>query len=293
MPHRDVNLASNTLWHLIPVHVSAGLLDSPNDLAETRGASNDIGEGHGAGFGDQSISSGLDEKVDERGVGLVVWDQDGSEAVEGTGKESSQELDAVGQVDGDPLCAVVLEVFANNGNLLAYAINLVLRDALLAVDSHDGRCAARGRASFERDLADDALPDISQVAILACRIHGGARRLYGETGSEGICKVSIVTALCRGSPTAMRSLGRPENGRLARLPHIRRLCLSRQQQRVRVSIRGVVDDPAQVADDAEGDGGGVDVPTLEQGGDGAVQLFEEPGHGCAYRVNGVVKLEWR
>jgi hypothetical protein len=51
-----------------------------------------------------------------------------------------------------------------------------------------------------------------------------------------------------------------EDGRLARLPHIRSLCLPREQQRVRVGIGTVEDDPAEEADDAEGDEGGVDVP---------------------------------
>jgi hypothetical protein len=277
MPYRDVNLSSNALWHLVPVHVSARLRHGPDNLAETRGASNYICKGNGASFGNEGISAGLDEKVDEHGVGLVVRDKNRSEAVEGAGKEGSQELDAVGKINGNPLRAVVLEVLANDGNLLAYAVDLVLRDALLAVDGHDGRRAARGCASFEGNLAEDALPDIAEVAVLAGRVHWRARGLHGETGAEGIWR-SALHSTTSEAPTAMGRLGRPEDGRLARLAHVRRLRLSRQQQRVRVGIGGVVDDPAQVADDAEGDDGSVCIPALEERGNGAVQLLEEACH---------------
>jgi hypothetical protein len=74
--------------------------------------------------------------------------------------------------------------------------------------------------------------------------------------------------------TAMRSLGRPEDGRLARLPHIRSLGLSREQQRVSVGISGVVYDPAEKAENAEGDEGRVHVPACQKLGNGAVQLVE-------------------
>jgi hypothetical protein len=54
-----------------------------------------------------------------------------------------------------------------------------------------------------------------------------------------------------------------------------------------VSIRRVVYDPAQVAQDAEGEEGGVDVPVLEDGRNAAVQLFEEASHGCAESHRGL------
>jgi hypothetical protein len=50
---------------------------------------------------------------------------------------------------------------------------------------------------------------------------------------------------------------------------------------MRVSIRGVVYDPTQVAYDAEGEEGGVDIPAFQERGNRAVQLFEKPRHGCA------------
>lgn len=71
----------------------------------------------------------------------------------------------------------------------------------------------------------------------------------------------------------MRSLGRPEDGRFSRLPHIGSYCLSREQQRVRVGIGAVVDDEGQEADDGEGDEGGVNVPGCQYLGDGPVELL--------------------
>ncbi len=50
------------------------------------------------------------------------------------------------------------------------------------------------------------------------------------------CQLGITAALERLVHTTMGSFGRPKDGRLARLPHIRGLCLSGKQQRVRVSI---------------------------------------------------------
>jgi hypothetical protein len=190
MPDRNINLASDALWNLVPIHVPASLLYSPDDLPETRCASNHISEGDGTCSGDQSISSGLNEKVDKRGMGLVVWDQDGGEAIESAGKESCQKLDTVGEVDSDPLRTMVLQVLANDANLLAYAVHLVLRDTLLAKDGHDGGCAARSRTSFERDFASDALPDIPKIAVLASRVHWGTRRLHGKASPEGVFQLS-------------------------------------------------------------------------------------------------------
>jgi hypothetical protein len=59
-------------------------------------------------------------------VRLVEWDEDRSEAVESTRKQGSQEFDAVGLVDGHSLGSVLLQVVANDGNFLAYAVELVL-----------------------------------------------------------------------------------------------------------------------------------------------------------------------
>lgn len=83
----------------------------------------------------------------------------------------------------------------------------------------------------------------------------------------------------REEHTAMRSLGGPEDGRLARLADIGSLSLSGEQQWVRVSIGSVVDDPAQVAQNAEGEDSRVDVPALKQRRDAAVQLIEKAWHG--------------
>jgi hypothetical protein len=74
--------------------------------------------------------------------------------------------------------------------------------------------------------------------------------------------------------TAMGGLGRPEDGRLARLPHIRGLCLPREQQWVGVGIGGIVYDPAQEAQDAKCDETRVQVPAGKKLGNGAVHLVE-------------------
>lgn len=79
--------------------------------------------------------------------------------------------------------------------------------------------------------------------------------------------------------TAMRRLGRPEDGRLARLAHVGSLRLSRQQERVGVRIGLVVYDPGQEAQDANGEERRVAIPTGQQRGNGAVELVNESGHG--------------
>jgi hypothetical protein len=86
----------------------------------------------------------------------------------------------------------------------------------------------------------------------------------------------------------MRGFRVAEDGRLSRLPHIRSLCLSCEQQRVRVGIGTVEDDPGQEADDAEGDEGGVDVPPRQEVGDGPVELIEESRH-----VSGYIEVKFR
>jgi hypothetical protein len=58
----------------------------------------------------------------------------------------------------------------------------------------------------------------------------------------------------------MGRLGRSEDGRLSWLAHVRGLRLPCKQQRVRVGIGGVEDDPAHKAQKGKGDEGGVDVP---------------------------------
>jgi len=78
----------------------------------------------------------------------------------------------------------------------------------------------------------------------------------------------------RGMRTAMGSFGRPEDGRLARLPHVRSLRLSRQKQRVRVCVGRVVEDPAHEAQDGDGEERRVQVPAGEEVGNGAIQLLE-------------------
>ena len=87
----------------------------------------------------------------------------------------------------------------------------------------------------------------------------------------------------------MGRLGRPEDGRLAGVPHIGSLCLACEQQRVRVGVSVVVDDPAQEADDGQGDEGGVAIPVGHEAGDGAVDLFYESGHGGCWGCIGI----WR
>jgi hypothetical protein len=76
----------------------------------------------------------------------------------------------------------------------------------------------------------------------------------------------------------MRCFRVPEDSRLSLLPHIGSLRLSREQQWVRISIGAVEDSPGQEADDAEGDEGGVDVPSRQKFGDGPVELIEESRH---------------
>ena len=90
----------------------------------------------------------------------------------------------------------------------------------------------------------------------------------------------------------MGGLGRPEDSRLSRLPHVRGLSLASKQQRVRVSICAAGDDPADEADNADEEHSGVDIPALEQVGDGAVQLLQETRH-VLYRVVGEEEGESR
>lgn len=87
----------------------------------------------------------------------------------------------------------------------------------------------------------------------------------------------------------MGRLGRPEDGRLARLAHIGCLGLPCQQQRVRVGVSSVVDDPAHKGQDAGGEERRVDVPAGQQVGDAAVELLEEAGHGRGAGLCG----EWK
>lgn len=86
----------------------------------------------------------------------------------------------------------------------------------------------------------------------------------------------------------MGSLGRPEDSRLSRLPHVRGLSLAGKQQRVRVSICAAGDDPADEADNADEEHSGVDIPALEQVGDGAVQLLQESRHVDSKYENGLL-----
>jgi hypothetical protein len=95
MPDRDVNLPSDALWHFAPVHVPARLLHGPDDLAQRRCPSGHVRERNRASLGDECVSSSANKKLDERGLRLVVWNQNWSEAVEGTCEEGSEELEAV------------------------------------------------------------------------------------------------------------------------------------------------------------------------------------------------------
>lgn len=76
----------------------------------------------------------------------------------------------------------------------------------------------------------------------------------------------------------MGRLGRPEDGRLSRLPHVRGLRLAGEQQRVRVSIGVVGQHPADEAQDADEEHGREGIPAVEQVGDGPVQLLQESRH---------------
>lgn len=189
VPDGDVDLAANALGDLAPVHVPARLLDGPHNLAEAGHAAGDVGQRDRASLGDERVGFCSLEQLDEGGVRLVVGNQDGREAVEGAGEQHRQELEAVGQVDGDALGAVVVQVLADDGNLLGDARDAVLRHALLAQDGHDGGGAAGAGLLLQRDLARDAAPDVSEIAVLAGRVHGRARRLDGEPCPQGVWEV--------------------------------------------------------------------------------------------------------
>lgn len=87
VPDGDVDLATNALWDFVPVHVPAGLLHSPHDLAQSGHASSHISEGDGSSLRDQCIGTGGLEQLDKGGVRLVVGDEDGGEAVESAGEQ--------------------------------------------------------------------------------------------------------------------------------------------------------------------------------------------------------------
>jgi len=93
----------------------------------------------------------------------------------------------------------------------------------------------------------------------------------------------------------MGSFRRPKDGRLSWLPHIGSLRLPRKQQRMRIGIGIVVDNPEQVADDAGNDEGSVRVPAHQEAGDGCIELFNESGHGCSCmeQVKPRARRAWR
>jgi hypothetical protein len=122
VPDGNVNLSSDALGNLAPAHVSARRLHGPDNLADSRAAFDQVREWERASFGNQCVRSGLDKEFDQRRVRLVVWDEDRSEAVESTRKQGCQEFDAVGLVDGHALGSMLLQVVADNSNLLAYAV---------------------------------------------------------------------------------------------------------------------------------------------------------------------------
>ena len=186
VPDRHIDLAANALGHLAPVHVPACLLHGPDDGAKAWYGLADICKRYGAGLGDQRVGARLDEKLGQCLLRLVVRDQDGREAIEGAGEEGAEELEAVGQVDGHALCPAILQVFSNHSNLLGNIINLVLGDAVLAEDGHNMCRAAGCGALIERNLAHHTSPDVAEVAILASRVHGSARRPYGKTGTQRV-----------------------------------------------------------------------------------------------------------
>ncbi len=138
MPHRNIDLAANSFGHLAPVHVPARLLHGPHDLAQASDSAADVGQSDGASLCDERVSPCLLQELNERRVRLIVGDQDGSEAVEGTSKQHSKKVEAVWQIHGDSLGVVLLEMLPNNGNLLGDASNAVFRDVFLAQDGQDG-----------------------------------------------------------------------------------------------------------------------------------------------------------
>jgi len=268
MPHCDVDVAANSFRNLAPVHVPALFFDGPDDLAHRRGSAGGVGEGHRASGGDEGVGARADQKVDEYGMWLVVGDQDGRVAVEGAGEEGAQEIDAVGQVDGNTLCALSLQVAADHGDIEAEVGEAVLGDAIGAKYGHECGSTARGGALFEGNLARDAPPYGAQVTVLAGRVHRGAGRVDGQAGAQRI---------------AMGSLGRPEDGRLAWLAYVRGLCLAGQQERVRVSIGRIVEDKGDIGGEHGGKKRRVAVPAGEEVGEGTVELVEKAGHGVLPR----------
>jgi hypothetical protein len=188
VPHGNVNVTTNALGHLAPVHVSTCLLYYPDNLAQRGGAPCEVGEWNRARLRYQTVGSRALEKLGKGLVGLVEGDQDGGECVEGAGKQGRQKLDAVRQIDGDAFGAMLLQVLPNDGNLLGHGSNVVLRHALSAIHGHDlGRAA--GRCAFlQRDFARDTAPDVAEVAVSAGRVHGSARRLHGQPGPQRVCR---------------------------------------------------------------------------------------------------------
>ena len=108
VPDGDVDLAANALGDFVPVHVPAGLLHSPHDLAQGGHTSSHICEGNRPSLRDQRISTGSLEQLDKGGVWLVVRDEYGGEAVESAGEQDGEELEAVWQVDSYPAGVVLL-----------------------------------------------------------------------------------------------------------------------------------------------------------------------------------------
>ena len=259
----------------------AGLFYRPYDLAQTRYTSSDISQRDGPRLCDERVGTSSLEELYKSGMRLVVGDEDGCEAVESAGEQNCQELETVWQVYGDSLGVVLLQVLANDGDLLGDSSNVVLGDLLLAQDGHNGRSAAGAGPLLQRYLASDTAPDVAEVAIFASRVHGCARRLDGESGSQRVCpsyQLSGRQCLEISQHTAMRGFGRPEDCRLSRLPHIRGLSLSSKQQWVRVSICVVGDHPAYESQDGDKQHGREYVPALEQVGNRFVQLLHEAGH---------------
>ena len=104
----------------------ACLLHRPDDLSKPRDASAYIRERKGARFRDQCIGASLHKKLGERRMWLVVWNQDGRESVEGAGEEEGEKLDAVGEVDGHSLCAMVFQVRADDGDFFCDCLDFML-----------------------------------------------------------------------------------------------------------------------------------------------------------------------
>lgn len=279
VPDGDIYVAADAVGNLAPVHVAARLLDGPDDLAQGGDVLRDGGQREGAGLGDDGVGARLLEELGQAAVGLHVGDEDGGEAVEGAGEDDDEQLEAVGQVDGDAAGVVIVQVLSDDGHLLGDAGDVVLGELVRAQDGHEGSGAGGAGLLLEGDLARDAAPDVAQVAVLAGRVHGRAGGLDGEAGAQRVCWRSAgERGQAQRRRTAMGHLGAPEDGRLARLAHVRSLCLAGQQQRVRVGVGVAGDEPDDEGEQGHEQGGRVGVPAGEQVPEGAVQLLQKAGH---------------